>query len=116
MDLFKKKKIRRLLDELEDRNNDLIKEKVVTKKLNERIDNLEKITNTTMEENQKLIKWIENILKEFGTVEARENHVSIPIYKRQGRPVFYTEDDIDKTFSCERQYIEIPSITIVKMG
>lgn len=111
MGLFKKKKIRRLLDELEDRNNDLIKEKAVTKKLNERIDNLEKITSTTMEENQKLIKWIENILREFGTVEARENHVSIPIYKK---PVYFSSHNTE--FLQEREHIEIPAITIIKMG
>lgn len=42
MDIFRKKKIRKLLNELEDVNNILIQERCKTKKLQERINNLEK--------------------------------------------------------------------------
>ena len=65
MDLFKKKKIRRLLDELEDSNNKLIQERTKTKEYKEMINNFEKISTKTKEENQKLIKRIMNILDTF---------------------------------------------------
>ena len=44
MDIFRKKKIRKLLNELEDVNNILIQERCKTTKLQERINNLEKIS------------------------------------------------------------------------
>ena len=82
MDLFKKKKIRRLLDELEDSNNKLIQERTKTKEYKEMINNFEKISTKTMEENQKLIKWIMNILDTFGTMEVKERrNIQIPVYE-----------------------------------
>lgn len=48
MDIFRKKKIRKLLNELEDVNNILIQERYKTKKLQERINNLEKNINTNI--------------------------------------------------------------------
>ena len=55
MDIFRKKKIRKLLNELEDVNNILIQERCKTTKLQERINNLEKISTQTLEENQILM-------------------------------------------------------------
>ncbi len=38
-----------------------------------------------MNENKKLIEWIMNILKEFGTTEARDNnHIEIPVHRTVG--------------------------------
>ena len=48
MDIFRKKKIRKLLNELEDVNNILIRERCKTTKLQERINNLEKNINTNI--------------------------------------------------------------------
>ena len=44
MDLFRKKKVRKLLDELEDTNNMLIQERSKTKNLQESVNNLERIS------------------------------------------------------------------------
>lgn len=71
MDIFRKKKIRKLLNELEDANNMLIQERSKTKELQECANNLEKISTQVLEENQTLIKWIEKILDTFGTMEIK---------------------------------------------
>lgn len=110
MDLFNKKKVKNLERELIIVRQELERNKgelIVYK-------NDESMYSNLIKENQKLITWIESILKEFGTVETRESHVSIPIYKNEHKPIFYTEDDIEPFFK-EREYIEIPAITIVKM-
>ena len=84
MDIFRKKKIRKLLNELEDVNNILIQERCKTKKLQERINNLEKISTQTLEENQILIEWIRKILNTFGTMEVKSRmNVQIPIYEHK---------------------------------
>lgn len=90
MDIFRKKKIRKLLNELEDVNNILIQERYKTKKLQERINNLEKISTQTLEENQ------------------------IPIYEHK----IYKASEYDRNVMglFEKEVIEIPSITIIKMG
>lgn len=113
MDLFNKKKIRRLLDEQEDSNNKLVQERAKTKELNKRIDNLEKISNQTLDENQKLIKWIMNILDTFGTMEVRDRRsIQIPVYINKE----YRANNENYLGIFEKERIEIPSITIVKMG
>ena len=112
IDLFNKKKIRRLLNELEDSHNDLIRERATTKELNKRIDNLEKITSQLMEENQKLIDWVEKILDTVGTVSSNSKYnFRIPIYEHKQ----YSNYDAQVMGIFEKERIEIPAITIVKM-
>lgn len=116
MDLFNKNKVKKLKEEIKYLNNEIDGYMKNERHWSRQIESLEKISTKTMEENQKLINWVVNILKEFGTSEVREKHISIPVYKNERRPAFYTEDDIDKTFCVKKEYIEIPSITIIKMG
>lgn len=112
MDLFKKKKIKRLLDELEDSNNKLIQERAKSKEYKEMVNNIEKISTQTMEENQKLIKWIMTILDTFGTMEVRERRsIQIPVYENKE----YKAYDRNYMGIMPKERITIPEITIVKM-
>lgn len=76
---------------------------------------LNKNMNNLITENKKLIDWIMKILDTFGTVEVREkSSVKIPIYKRiEDNKYNFNYSDL-VNFETER--IEIPAITIVKMG
>lgn len=66
-----------------------------------------------MQENQRLLDWVMNILKEFGTVEIGDiQHIEIPIHKQNICSVY----DRNYMGVFEKERIEIPSITIVKMG
>ena len=112
MDIFNKKKIK----ELEKINFSLCKE-IQGYQNNERcwnrqIDELEKISSNLTEENQKLIKWIMNILNTFGTMEVRDRmKVSIPVYRDENYRAYN-----EKVMGIyERERITIPEITIVKM-
>lgn len=68
-------------------------------------------TETVLKQNNKLIDWIERILKEFGTINVSTNNpVRIPIisskesaYMASGWPSSYKEE-----------YIVIPQIEIIK--
>lgn len=112
MDIFRKKKVKKLLDELEDTNNMLIQERSKNKKLQESANNFERISTQALEENQILIEWIRKILDTFGTMEVRNRmNVQIPIYKDVIRPI---EPSPFQPQIKER--IEIPPITIMKMG
>lgn len=112
MDIFRKKKVKKLLDELEDTNNMLIQERSKNKKLQESANNFERISTQVLEENQILIEWIRKILDTFGTMEVRSRmNVQIPIYKDVIRPI---ESSPFQPQIKER--IEIPPITIMKMG
>lgn len=106
-------KFKRLLDELEDSHNELIKERAKTKELNKRLDGLENITSQTYEENQKLIEWIRNILDTVGTMEVREKrNFQIPVYLEKEYKAYNT----NYMGIFEKERITIPEITIVKMG
>ena len=112
MDIFNKKKIK----ELEKINFSLTKEiqgyQNNERNWNRQIDELEKISSNLIEENQKLIKWIMNILDTFGTMEVRDRmNVSIPVYRDENYRA-YNENVMG---ICERERITIPEITIVKM-
>lgn len=112
MDIFRKKKIKKLLNELEDVNNILIQERCKTTKLQERINNLEKISTQTLEENQILMEWIKKILDTFGTMEVKDSrNVQIPIYEHKA-----SEYDRNVMGLFEKEVIRIPAITIIKMG
>lgn len=115
MDIFRKKKVKKLLNELEDTNNMLIQERSKTKKLQESINNLEKISTQTLEENQILIEWIKKILDTFGTMEVKDSrNIQIPIYEHKT----YKTSEYDRNVMglFEKEVIRIPAITIIKMG
>ena len=115
MDIFRKKKIKKLLNELEDVNNILIQERCKTTKLQERINNLEKISTQTLEENQILMEWIKKILDTFGTMKVKSRmNVQIPIYEHK----IYKASEYDRNVMglFEKEVIRIPAITIIKMG
>ena len=65
-----------------------------------------------VEENRKLLEWIQKILDTFGTCDSRERHIQIPVYKREIVPF---SDNIMPFGEMKREYVEIPAITIVKM-
>lgn len=113
LDLFNKKKIKELEQENYELHSDIegyIKNERIWSK---QIDNLEKALTNTMQENQRLIDWVMNILKEFGTVEIGDRqHIEIPIHKQNICSAY----DRNYMGVFEKERIEIPSITIVKMG
>ena len=120
MDLFNRKKVKELQNkviELEKKNYSLA-EDIDGYVRNERhwnsqIDGLEKISSQTMEENQKLIKWIETILNTVGVMEVREKRqIQIPVYIDKSIRAY----DSNYMGIFERERITIPEITIVKMG
>ena len=112
MDIFRKKKVKKLLNELEYTNNMLVQERSKNKKLQESANNFEKISTKALEENQILIDWIKKILNTFGTMDVtNKNHVRIPIYKDIIRPIKSSPFQPQ-----EKERIEIPPITIMKMG
>ena len=115
MDIFRKKKVKKLLNELEDTNNMLIQERSKNKKLQENANNLEKISTQTLEENQILMEWIKKILDTFGTMEVKDSrNVQIPIYEHKTYKASEYDRNVMGLFEKER--IEIPPITIIKMG
>lgn len=65
-------------------------------------------TETVLKQNNKLIDWIEKILKEFGTMEVqKENQVRIPIMINERSSCLYD-------YSYKEDYIIIPQIEIIK--
>ena len=120
MDLFSRKKVKELenkVTELEKINYSLAKD-IDGYMRNERnwdkkIDGLEKISSQTMEQNQKLIKWIETILDTVGVMEVREKRqVKIPVYKEIG----FGNYNSRYRLMFEEERITIPEITIIKIG
>ena len=120
MDIFNKKKVKELENQiriLESANinlkNEISRYKNKETDWNNKIDRFEYISSQTMEENQKLIKWIMTILDTVGTMEVREKaQIKIPVY-------------IEKTYNAyntnylglyERDRITIPEITIIRMS
>lgn len=120
MDLFNKKKVKELKSQIEklERANINLQKTISSyheeeKDLNSKIDKLEYISSQTMEENQKLIKWIMTILDTVGTMEVREKaQIKIPVYTEKT----YNAYDVNYLGIYERERITIPEITIVRMG
>ena len=117
MDLFNRRKVKELEIEKDaiERDNAILSDK--NSYLEEHIIRLEKEldkkgTNANLvEENRKLLDWIQKILDTFGTCDSRERHISIPVYKREIVPFYGPE-----TFGeLHQERIEIPAITIIKM-
>lgn len=112
MDLFNKKKIKKLEREVSELNNEIEKYQKNERNWDMKIDKLEDISSRTMEENQKLIKWIMTILDTVGTLEVREKvNFKIPIYQNKN----YRAYDNNYMGIYERERITIPEITLIKM-
>ena len=113
MDLFNKKKIKRLEREISQLNNEIEKYQKNERNWDMKIDKLEDISSRTMEENQKLIKWIMTILDTVGVMEVREKRqIQIPVYIDKSIRAY----DSNYMGIFEKERITIPEITIVKMG
>lgn len=113
MDIFNRKKVKKLEEEIYSLNNEIEGYIKNERHWSKQIDNLEKISSQTMEENQRLLKWIMTILDTVGTLEVREKvDFKIPIYQNKK----YRAYDNNYTGIFERERITIPEITIVKMG
>lgn len=113
MDLFNKKKIKKLEQEIYSLNNEIEGYIKNERNWSKQIDGLEKISSQTMEQNQKLIKWIETIIDTVGVMEVREKRqIQIPVYIDKGIGNY----DSNYMGNFERERITIPEITIVKMG
>lgn len=113
MDLFNKKKLQEQEKQLKKLNlmiND--KNSEINRQYNS-ITHLENNQGKLLAENQKLIEWIEKILDTVGTLEVREKiHFQIPVLMQKE----YSPYDKNYLGIFEKERIEIPAITIVKMG
>lgn len=110
--LFKKKK---RIEELE-RELKIVREELERDRgellAYKNINNNDKLLAQSMEENQKLINWIMNILDTFGTMEVKDRrHIQIPVYENKE----YKAYDCNYMGIMEQERITIPEITIVKM-
>lgn len=113
MDIFNKNKVKKLEEKVYSLNNEIKKYQENERHWNSQIDGLEKISSQTMEENQKLIKWIETILDTVGVMEVREKRqIQIPVYIDKSIRAY----DSNYMGIFEKERITIPEITIVKMG
>ena len=113
LDLFNKKKIKKLEQEVYNLNNDIEGYIKNERNWSKQIDNMEKISTKTMEENQKLINWIMKILDTVGTMEVREkSNFKIPVYENKN----YRAYEQNYMGIYEEERLTIPEITIVKMG
>lgn len=112
LDLFNKKKIKKLEQEVYRLNNDIEGYIKNERNWSKQIDNMEKISTKTIEENQKLINWIMKILDTVGTMEVREkSSFKIPVYENKN----YRAYDQNYMGIYEKERLTIPEITIVKM-
>lgn len=113
MDIFNRKKVKKLEQEVYSLNNEIEGYIKNERNWSKQIDGLEKISTKTMEENQKLIKWIETIINTVGVMEVHEKtQIQIPVYiESHHRPY-----DSNYQGIFERERITIPEITIIKMG
>ena len=119
MDIFNKKKVKELKNQIAifksaniNLKNEISRCREKEKDWNNKIDRLEHISSQTMEENQKLIKWIMTILDTVGTMEVREREqIKIPVYIEKT----YKPYDANYLGIYERERITIPEITIVRM-
>lgn len=110
MDIFNKKKVKKLEDTVFSLKQDLITEKNNSATYKEILRNAN-CSTLLLEENKKLIEWIKTILEEFGTREVRERStVHIPVYKRTDiMPFRRANEEIPR---CEDKIIVIPEIVI----
>lgn len=74
-------------------------------------DSDKKTIEKLMEENKILTEWVIKILNENKTCETNQDHFIIPIYRNNNYNYCLSEKD---EIFVEKEYIEIPHITIVK--
>lgn len=116
MDLFNRKKVEKLEKQLELLNHDLQKEKNDNDTLKDILKN-SKCSSLLLEENKKLIDWIEKILSEFGTMDVRsKERVQIPIYKVEKEFPYKAMDLGTETIRFSEKTIIIPEIVLRKIG
>lgn len=83
MDLFNKKKIKKLKKQIKNLETIIRNNEAYTSSLEKKIAKKDNCQSYLMSENEKLIEWIKSILKEFGTLNVGERRVQIPIYKNE---------------------------------
>ena len=111
LDLFNKKKIKKLEDDIFSLQRDLITEQNKSKTYKDIIENCH-CSTLLLEENKKLIEWVERILEEFGTIDVYERHsIHIPIYRKTDYAINQTVNEFKRT---KTEIIVIPEIVIQK--
>lgn len=112
MDLFNRKKVKEL-------ENKLLKIQEAFEMSQGELNAYKNVNNIAidnkklLEENEKLIHWIMNILDTFGTMEVRDRRTfSIPIYKNNIHMDYDNYHNYDD--AIERESIIIPQIRIIK--
>ena len=113
-----KKKYNKMIDKYEEEKKELIRqlndindEKTELKLRYDCLKSDRVNTETVLEQNNKLIDWIERILKEFGTISVSTNNpVRIPIIS--SRESAYMASSWPSSY--KEEYIVIPQIEIVK--
>lgn len=114
MDLFNKRKVEKLEQQLELLNHDLQKEKNDNDTLKDILRN-SNCSSLLLEENKKLIDWIEKILTEFGTMDVRSRErVQIPIYKIEKEYPYKMMNPNTEMLRVKEKTIIIPEITLIK--
>lgn len=114
MDLFNRRKVEKLEQQLELLKVDLQKEKNNNDTLKEVLKN-SNCSSLLLEENQKLIDWIEKILSDFGTVDVgSKERLRIPIYKVEKEYPYKMMDPYTETIRTSEKTIIIPEITLTK--
>lgn len=107
--MFNKKK----LIKLEKENAMLLRENEKLKNANETLKDVLKNNNSSsllIEENKKLIEWIEKILENIGTIDVySKDTIKIPVYKE--RHYISNPTELRET---SREVIFIPQIEIIK--
>lgn len=103
MDLFNKKKINKLQKELNHKDNLIEMQDRITKSLEDEL-------SSRRLENEKLIDWIMNILKELGTIDAGNNSNFVIPVNRKIESVYSVVEGMGTM-----ETIHIPAITISKM-
>jgi hypothetical protein len=110
----KRKKLEERLEFMEIRLEKTKNELLTYQKLYKEQLELNNSSNYLMEQNEKLINWIEKIINEVGIYEVSErNSISIPIYKNPYPPMYDTEFNGNR-FVVERKDITIPEIRVIK--
>ena len=111
MDLFNKKKVERLEEEIVCLKRD--KERL-TNEINTLKDILknQNCSSLVLEENKRLIDWIEKILSAFGTFDVYERQsIKIPIYSHRA---YSCSPNGEIHNQCRREVTIIPELVIEK--
>lgn len=109
MDIFNKKKIKKLENTIFSLQQDLITEKNINATYKEILRN-SNCSTLLLEENKQLIEWIKSVLETFGTMEVHDRiPFHIPVYRKVKFNPFEQNEELRKTTT---ETIVIPSIII----